>query len=875
VGNRVQEKDQSGHITTYVYDALNRLTFTIFPDNTPADLTDNPREQIIYDAAGDVSARIDANGNRTDYGYDAAGRLILVTQPAVLDGASGKMVRPQTRAEYDAAGNQTATTDADGNRTEFVYDADGRLTSTVFADGTSTHVQYDGLGDVMARIDQAGRATTYGYDPLGRLVSVTPPPPDAGAVAPMTSYGYDEDGNLISQTDALNHITRYSYDELNRLVQETLPMGQSESFAYDSVGNEVLRTDFNGSTTKFSYDLMNRLTQTLYPDGSKVTMAYTPTGQRQSVTDGRGTTTYNYDVRDRLIQLTNPDGRSINYTYDAAGNETSLTVPSGTTSYTYDALYRMETVTDPASGLTHYLYDQAGNLVRTELPNGTVETRQYDVLNRLVFLQNLGPGGTVISSYKYTLGPTGLRTRVVEDTGRDVTYTYDNDDRLTSESIVDPVAGTRTIQYTYDAVANRLSQTDSAAGQTKYRYDANDQLLTESMGGKAITYTYDANGNLRTRDGGANDHAAYTWDFENRLVSADQTDSSGTHHVTYRYDVDANRVSESVDGAETRVLVDTNRPLAHVLEEYSPDGADQASYIYGLRLILQNRGGAMSFYHVDGLGSVRALTNPVGAVTDRYIYDAFGNSLARVGTTQNSFQFAGEQFDPSLGFNYQRARYYDLATGRFVSVDPVEGELSDPISRDRYLYANGDPVNNVDPSGKDSLAEVSITAGIVGTLAGLATYSACRIAGCQEGCANLAVAVGATTAASVLIIAVGQALGGALIEEQFAAASRQFIQRATERAAQQALRELARQHLLEEVAGVARAAIVGMAQALRTGGQAALQEWISTIGARVYGKYFLAIVIVQCNQLLQMASTGPISDFLNLVKAFALKEVGQ
>src|SRR5262249_28323817 len=160
-------------------------------------------------------------------------------------------------------------------------------------------------------------------------------------------------------------------------------------------------------------DLNNRLTAKHFPDGTSVAFTYTPTGLRESVTDARGTTRYQYDFRDRLLSRTDPDGTRIAYVYDAAGNRTAVTTPAGTTRFTFDPLNRLETVTDPQGGVTRYGYDEVGNLVRTDLPNGTAETRQYDDLNHLVFLENRGPSG-VISSERYTLSPTGRRDAVEE-----------------------------------------------------------------------------------------------------------------------------------------------------------------------------------------------------------------------------------------------------------------------------------------------------------------------------------------------------------------------------------------------------------------------------------------------------------------------------
>jgi len=123
-------------------------------------------------------------------------------------------------------------------------------------------------------------------------------------------------------------------------------------------------------------------------------------------------------------------------------------------------------------------------------------------------------------------------------------------------------------------------------------------------------------------------------------------------------------------------------------------------------------------YHIyDGHGSTRALTDPNGAVTDTYDYDAFGNLLHSAATgipsggttitaTPNEFLFAGEQFDSDLGLYYNRARYLNVSTGRFWSMDTFEGNRQSPASLNKYLFAGSDPINRLDPSGNDDIAGV-------------------------------------------------------------------------------------------------------------------------------------------------------------------------
>ncbi len=88
-----------------------------------------------------------------------------------------------------------------------------------------------------------------------------------------------------------------------------------------------------------------------------------------------------------------------------------------------------------------------------------------------------------------------------------------------------------------------------------------------------------------------------------------------------------------------------------------------------------------------------------------YEYDAFGNEVNHTGTTPNNYLYRGEQYDSDLGLYYLRARYMNPATGRFISRDPEEGKPVDPKTLHKYLYASGDPVNRVDPRGRDDLVE--------------------------------------------------------------------------------------------------------------------------------------------------------------------------
>ncbi len=173
---------------------------------------------------------------------------------------------------------------------------------------------------------------------------------------------------------------------------------------------------------------------------------------------------------------------------------------------------------------------------------------------------------------------------------------------------------------------------------------------------------------------------------------------------------DGNRVSKTVAGVKTLYLVDTLNPTgyAQVIAEEAQNTAPTAPYVYGLERISQRRTVVVNgtsttqirYFDYDGHGSVRALTDTSGAVTDTYDYDAFGNLIHSTGTTQNNYRYSGEQFDPDLNLYYNRARYLNVSTGRFWTMDSFEGYNDNPLSLHKYLYVEADPANNVDPCGK-------------------------------------------------------------------------------------------------------------------------------------------------------------------------------
>jgi RHS repeat-associated protein len=687
-GRRVGSKDEAARATNYEYDRLGRMTKTTFPDGSFT--------QTGYDLAGRMIASTDARGKVTTYGYDNAGRRTAVTDA----------LSQTTTYGYDDAGRNTTIKDARSFTTFLAYDEVNRQTATTFADSTRTTTAYDQLGQRTSETDQVGRTTSFGYDFEGRLVAVT------DALSQVTRYTYDDVGNRVSQVDANMHETRFEYDKLGRQTKRVLPDGKFETTVYDAHGRRTSRTDFMGQTTAFQYDQRDRLTLKRYPDTSTVSFTYTATGRRLTVVDARGTTSYNYDPRDRPTQLTYPDGRHLNYEYDSAGNRTSLTATVGTTSltttFTYGDTNELSIVTDPDGRIYTYSYDADGRPTNLAQPNGLTTTYAYDNLGRLTSLVSRH-AGTTLASYAYTLEPTGRRTRVDEVDGTARAYGYDALYRLTAETVTGPGTSDYAKTFSYDLVGNRLTQVTTGAGAANlvYAYDSRDRLLSETR----VTNTWDDNGNLVGKSGA--DGAIYEWDFEDRLVRVTKADGTVVEHV---YDGDGNRVRTTVmpavGGAPTitNYLVDTTGSLSHAVAETDGSGVVGAYYIRaGRELLAVRRGAVVRNYLRDGLGSVRELVDASGAVRETRTYSAYGETLASTGSDGQPYGFAGEAFEGVSGLSYNRARWMDPRTGIFLSMDPWAGDPRSPASLGRYLYASGNPVSDVDPSGRMTLGEAAAT----------------------------------------------------------------------------------------------------------------------------------------------------------------------
>jgi RHS repeat-associated protein len=216
--------------------------------------------------------------------------------------------------------------------------------------------------------------------------------------------------------------------------------------------------------------------------------------------------------------------------------------------------------------------------------------------------------------------------------------------------------------------------------------DVQTNTYTVTSSATGGSYSYDANGNLLTKSD-STENWVYTWNALNQLT---KVTLNGSTAAQFTYDPVGRRVQKVAGAATTNFTYDGPSILRQV------SGVTTLTYVNGLGIdepLAFDTGTALSFYHADALGSIVAMTNGAGTVTQTMQYDAYGNLQPSSGVS--GYSFTGRDWDPETNLYYYRARYYDPTLGRFLSEDPIgpNGGLN------FYAYVLENPVKLRDPFG--------------------------------------------------------------------------------------------------------------------------------------------------------------------------------
>ena len=246
-----------------------------------------------------------------------------------------------------------------------------------------------------------------------------------------------------------------------------------------------------------------------------------------------------------------------------------------------------------------------------------------------------------------------------------------------------------TINYAYDNVGNRLSETTST-GMTEYAYMAN--RVMSSNGEKVMAFVYDNNGNTVTET--TSDTTSYIYNQNQRIK---RTIKNSVIVGEYVYNGKGQRVKKITP---TETVIYHYDLEGRLLAESTGAGAMLADYVYinGIPFAKIN-GTAINFYHADHLGSPQKMTNSSGDIVWDGEFLPFGEPFSISGAITNNLRFPGQYFDSETGLHQNYFRDYDPKTGRYIEADPA-GLLG---GMNLYTYVQNNPLTNIDPKGLRSL----------------------------------------------------------------------------------------------------------------------------------------------------------------------------
>ncbi|MCA9544909.1 MAG: hypothetical protein KC613_10980 [Myxococcales bacterium] len=707
VGRIRRQRDPEGRSIGTDYDGEDRLTALTLPGGQQV--------QKVYDAGGnlvevigptggrrvqtyDGASRVASIGNgqdiRVDFGYDPAGNLTTTDNQGAV-----------TRFEYDAASRLSAIVDPMGRRTDLERDAAGRITRRVYADQTEERLAWDGNGRQISQQTARGHIWTFGNAPSGMLETVTDP---AGGVA---RFDYDRNGRYNRITDPLGRVTTYAHRPDGRVKARTLPLGQTDQYSYRADGRMDAWTDPAGGVTTYVFDVAARREITRYPDGAERTQTYDELERPVADETAAGRSIITWLTDDQVGSWRDKDGQLVIQQADGGGLPTAALTDLGGVRWHYDNRQFLSEVRAEGGLTVAYGRDLSGLAESAALPGGGTLAWTHDAAGRADTVAYTDGGGLERFAAARTF-TQGLLTRVVEDDGRAVDYTYDNLDRVTREVITAVGGGVEAIEYTYDAMGNITQRTDGG-GAHALQYDANDRLLDDG----AWQYQYDALGRLSERtQGGVTER--FTYDGAGHMVGFERLGGQATA-VTYAYEHDGLLRSRTEAGVTTRYLWDRGGAHPRLLEERNGDGELVRRYVWGDQLVGYWDAAEQAWHTVvvDQVGTVRLDEGPGGR--QRFEFDAYGRR--RSAAAPVGLGFASSWTDAASGLVYMQHRWYSPDMMRFAQPDPKPAVAEDPRTLNRYAYAVGNPVHFSDPTGEFGLPSMSVTVAIVGILATGAT----------------------------------------------------------------------------------------------------------------------------------------------------------
>ncbi|MCP4066046.1 MAG: hypothetical protein GY740_22755 [Gammaproteobacteria bacterium] len=553
-GTLASSTNGEGHITSYTWDDLNRLTGIDFPIH--ADVL------ISYDDQSAVLTR--GNYKETRF-FDGFWRDRGIKR----EDTSSNTMTEVTKA-WDAVGNMTFESYPNSAQGRTIaYDALQRVTSIDFPDQTSKTYSYPS-GFEIQEVDENGYVTTktiasHGTMDGSWLIYISSPESLATSIS-RNGLGqvYRVFQGEVQDQGLFGYARQYIHDARGFLMQEIHQETGTTVYGRDNVGNMTSKEiGTSGIVETRTYDDLNRLTSISYSDGTPTaTFTYDDNSNLKSVTSSAASRSYTYDQNDNLENESLTVGSAtynVTYGIDNLDHLASVTYPSGrTVNFGTNALGWQTQATPYVSSVDRH---PSGAIDTMTFGNGVVTTQTLDSrLRPDTLVSNNGQVDFVDLGMGYD--NVGNVTNIVDNAGslHNRTIGYDDVNRMTSAT---GSWGTETI--TYDGRGN--IDTRERNGSLQDYYYNSDRLTYRVFPTFFYTITHDLRGNM-TSDG----PNIMVYDGANNLASID----NGAKVIDYTYDGANTRISRSTPTDTTHVLYSL---MGDLLGEYDPSGGFK-EYIY-------------------------------------------------------------------------------------------------------------------------------------------------------------------------------------------------------------------------------------------------------------------------------------------------------
>lgn len=803
-GNITTQIDGAGHATTYAYDALSRLTSVTDPnDHTTS---------YGYDPAGNKTEVINAEGEVTEYGYDPAGELVSIEYsdgitPSVYmeydaDGNRTELYDGTgiSTFTYDSLNRMTSATDGGGTTVAYEYDLACRLTGLTYPNGKSVKRSYDPAGNLTGVEDWLGHTTKFAYGADSNLEKELYP----NGVVTQRTYDNADRLEAITDTRGGTQLAAFSYtrDAAGQLASESVENGESETVAfsrnsldqltaangtlygYDAADNP---TTFGQETTQ-QFDPANELTTAMSPGEVPKEEEQKEEGKEEG---GKG---------GEEEQGGGPKGPSEEPHSEPAASPTvdgegiaRLTKPRQLTSRTLHAQQagdlltvfvsaagsgqRVDTVSGGglrwskvahqggAGGTSEIWQARASGRFSGRVTIGLIRKTRFATATIVAFTNNAyvssqaasrghrslpldritAPPGAVVWGVGHSSGES---RRPAATPGQAlVSQFFNRHTRLagwvqnagtvagdTALSIASPSTHWMLLGV---AIASGGAQAASVTRASASVASAGHHIASD-VGIVTRNFSYNARGDRTSEEVAGGITRLLTYDQADRLVEVNG-------NIEYAYNGDGLRTSKTVNGITGEFVWNQAELLPELLQDAS------TYYIYGPEgePIEQITGTTATYLHGDQQGSTRLLTNGTGNVIGRYDYNPWGSVVRHSGSAATNLQYDGQYTDSETGYQYLRARYYDPATGQFLTADPAFA-----ATWSRHGFTGNDPLDATDATGlswynpfswsPNTWKTIGEVAGVAGVVAG--GVALCAATACLGDAAVAAIGGSATLA---------------------------------------------------------------------------------------------------------------------------------